>query len=78
MWKTLRHPNVLLLIGAIMTETQFAVVSEWMVNETINGFVKEHPSVDRIGLVGFSTKSPAVVVLLIIARPSSSGVLRGG
>ena len=36
-----------------MTETQFAMVSEWMVNGSINEFVKAHPDVDRLGLVGF-------------------------
>lgn len=36
-----------------MTETQFAMVSEWMANGGINEFVKAHPDVDRLGLVGF-------------------------
>ena len=52
-WKTLRHPNVLPLIGVTMTETQFEMVSEWMANGNINDFVKAHPDVDRLGLVGF-------------------------
>ena len=52
-WKTLRHPNVLPLIGVTMTETQFEMVSEWMVNGNINDFVKTHPDIDRLGLVGF-------------------------
>ena len=52
-WKTLRHPNVLPSIGVTMTETQFAMVSEWMANGGINEFVKAHPDVDRLGLVGF-------------------------
>ena len=51
-WKTLRHPNVPPLIGVTMTETQFAMVSEWMANGNINDFVKAHPDVDRFGLVG--------------------------
>jgi hypothetical protein len=36
-----------------MTENQFAMVSEWMVHGNINDFVKAHPDVDRLGLVGF-------------------------
>ena len=52
MWKTLRHPNVLSLIGVTMTETQFAMISEWMANGNINDFVRVHPDVDRFGLVG--------------------------
>ena len=53
-WRTLQHPNVLPLIGVTMTETQFAMVSEWMANGNINNFVKAHPDVNRLGLVGFS------------------------
>jgi len=52
MWKALQHPNVMPLIGAMMTETRFAMISEWMVNGNINQFVKAHPHVDRLGLVG--------------------------
>ena len=52
-WKTLRHPNVLPLIGVTMTKTVFAMVSEWMVNGNISEFVKANPSADRLGLVGF-------------------------
>ena len=53
MWSALRHPNVLPLLGATMAGTQFAMVSEWMVNGSINEFVKAHPGVDRLGLVSF-------------------------
>ena len=53
MWSALRHPNVLPLLGATMTGTQFAMVSEWMVNGNISEFVKAHPDTDRLGLVGF-------------------------
>ena len=52
MWKSLRHPNVLPLIGVTMTEVHFAMVSEWMVNGNIKEFVKAHLDEDRLGLVG--------------------------
>ena len=52
MWKTLRHPNVLSLLGATMVDGQFAMVSEWMVNGNINEFVKAHRDVNRFELVG--------------------------
>ena len=55
-WKSLLHPNVLPLMGVAMTETQFTMVSEWMVHGNINDFVKAHPDVDRLGLVGFRFK----------------------
>lgn len=35
-----------------MSETKFAMISEWMVNGNINSFVKAHPDVDRLELVG--------------------------
>ena len=53
-WKTLQHPNVLPLIGVTMTETQFMMVSDWMVNGNVNDFVKAHPDANRLELVGFS------------------------
>jgi hypothetical protein len=52
-WKTLRHPNVLPLLGVTMAETRFVTVSEWMVNGTIMEFVREHASADRLSLVCF-------------------------
>jgi hypothetical protein len=52
-WSALCHPNVLPLLGAMMTDNQFSMVSEWMVNGNINEFVKARPDADRLGLVGF-------------------------
>ena len=54
MWSALRHPNVLPLIGVMMSETQFAMISDWMVNGTINDFVRAHPAANRLELVGCS------------------------
>ena len=51
-WKTLRHPNVLPLMGAMMVGTHFGMVSEWMANGNINEFVKTHETADRLSLVG--------------------------
>jgi len=34
-----------------MTETQFAMVSEWMTNGNINQFVKTHQEANRFELV---------------------------
>ena len=56
MWKSPRHPNVLPLMGVTMTETHFAMVSEWMVNGNIKEFMKAHPDEDRLGLVGVPFK----------------------
>ena len=51
MWRFLRHPNVLPLMGALMSGNWFAMVSEWMPNGNINQFVKAHPEVNRLRLV---------------------------
>ena len=37
-----------------MSETQFAMISDWMVDGNINDFVKAHPDVNRLELVGLS------------------------
>jgi len=56
-WKALRHPNVLSLIGVMMSEAQFAMISDWMVNGNINYFVNAYPDTNRLNLVGFSPRS---------------------
>ena len=56
-WKILRHPNILPLIGVMMSETHFAMISDWMVDGNINDFVKAHPDVNRLALVGFSLRA---------------------
>ena len=52
MWRYLRHPNVLPLIGVMMEKELFAMVSRWVANETIIKFVKNNQNVDKIKLVG--------------------------
>ena len=51
MWRFLRHSNILPLLGVLMSENRFAMVSEWMSNGNINEFVKAHPKVNRLQLV---------------------------
>ncbi|KAF9644747.1 kinase-like protein, partial [Thelephora ganbajun] len=55
-WRTLRHPNVLPLLGATMTENQFVTVSEWMDNGNINEFLRNSTSVNRLELLRDITK----------------------
>jgi len=52
-WKTLRHPNVLPLLGATMDGDRLVMVSEWMANGNIDEFVGANPNADRLGLVRF-------------------------
>ena len=53
MWKCLHHPNVLPLLGVIVSGGHIAMVSEWMTNGNINEFVGAHRDVNRFELVGF-------------------------
>ena len=74
MWKALKHPNVLPLLGVEMTETRLAMVSEWMTNGNINQFVVTHPDANRFELVGFLFKLPPPslatddYVILVVGR----------
>ena len=53
MWKTLRHQNVLPLLGVTISEDplRFVMVSEWMENGNINQFLRRVPDADRLKLV---------------------------
>ena len=53
MWNSLRHRNVLPLLGALKDGSQFkfAMVSKWMPNGNINEFVQAHRGVNRFKLV---------------------------
>jgi len=62
-WRTLRHQNVLPLLGVMMSETQFAMVSEWMPNGNINQYVKAHRDENRFELVSFAFKFPSSPLL---------------
>jgi len=50
-WKHLRHPNILPLIGVIVSNQRFAMVSAWMENGNINEFVGKDQHTNRIELV---------------------------
>ena len=50
-WSTLRHPNILPLLGVTITETRLVVVLEWMERGNINEFTKANAKADRLGLV---------------------------
>jgi serine/threonine protein kinase len=50
-WKHLRHPNVLPLLGVAVSGCRFAMVSEWMEHGNINEFVGKNGHVNRIELV---------------------------
>ena len=60
MWKSLRHPNVLPLMGVGIAGNEFTMISEWMPNGNINEFIEANPKADRIQLVGpqFASRFP--------------------
>jgi hypothetical protein len=49
MWKHLRHPNVVPLLG--VTLSPYQLISNWMPSGDLLENVKK-PNVDRLGLVG--------------------------
>ena len=70
-WKTLDHPNVLPLLGVIMTKNRFAMVSDWMANGNINQFLEKHQDANRFELVRPGSSLPpssAVDVFPIVGR----------
>ena len=75
-WKSLRHPNVLPLLGVKMGGRHFAMVSEWMDNGSINDFIQANPDADRFKLVGHQSSfvaHPALTYALLQLK----GVTRG-
>jgi len=64
-WNTLRHPNVLPLLGVTMTKNRFVMVSEWMWNGNINEFVKANSDVNRLKLVGFSFRDLCTSLIVV-------------
>ena len=57
-WKALCHPNVLPLLGVVMTKNRFTMVSEWMINGNINQFVVAQPDANRFELVSSPSEFP--------------------
>ena len=53
-WRSLSHPNVLPLLGVMMTSKRFAMISEWMDHGNINEFIEVYSGVNRFELVGTS------------------------
>ncbi|KAG8779063.1 hypothetical protein FRC12_024664 [Ceratobasidium sp. 428] len=49
-WSKLRHPNVLELIGLSTFRGQISIVSSWMENGTLPGYISKYPDVDRFEL----------------------------
>jgi len=59
-----------------MSETQFAMISDWMVNGNINDFVKAHPDANRLELVSLSFRV-SLFSLMVESFIELEGVARG-
>jgi len=49
-WKSLKHQNIVPLLGITFTPVQ--LISEWMPGGVLTEYVRKHESADRYGLVG--------------------------
>ena len=49
-WKNLAHPNIVPLLGATIDPVQ--LISGWMPDVNLTGYITDHPDTDRLGLVG--------------------------
>ena len=49
-WKNLAHPNVVPLLG--VTTDPIQLVSGWMPDADLTGYIANHPDADRLSLVG--------------------------
>jgi len=56
-WTSLRHPNVLPLLGVMMSSNHLAMASEWMENGNINEFIKARRDANRFELVMFTANA---------------------
>ena len=56
-WRALSHPNLVLLLGVTLTQSQLVMISEWMPNGNIMEFTRADPGADRLELVRFPLKT---------------------
>ena len=65
-WKNLVHPNVIPLLGVTTDPTQ--LVSGWMPDVDLTGYITSNPDADRLSFVGapspvlYDVLTPSLVV----------------
>ena len=64
-WKSLKHPNVLPLLGATISPPQ--LVSTLMPAGDLSKYIPKNPDANRIGLVGADLVAPSMTAVLIPA-----------
>jgi len=50
-WKRLQHPNLVSFLGFVAGVPPFSLVYDWVSNGSLSDYVREYPSVDKLGLV---------------------------
>jgi len=78
-WKNLAHPNVVPLLG--VTTDPIQLVSGWMPDADLTGYITSHPDADRFSLVGVPSIVPREMLILYLAircceRPQLSPLLQ--
>ena len=58
MWKSLKHPNILPLLGATISPLQ--LVSVLMPAGDLSKYISRNPDTNRIGLVGVDPLAPSM------------------
>ena len=51
MWRRISHPNIVPFLGVTEAPAPLSVVSEWMPNGNVRGYVVYDPEVSRLQLV---------------------------
>ena len=66
MWKYLKHPNILPLLGATISPPQ--LVSVFIPAGDLSKYIGENPDADRIRLVGVVMMASPMIVLCSLQR----------
>ena len=65
MWKRLRHPNIVPLLGITLEPLQ--LISAWMPGGELKEYITKNPDVDQLGLVG----TPFLLHRITLSTPFS-------
>jgi len=62
-WRHLRHPNILPLLGVNLERHRLAMISEWMDHGNISEFVESQKGINRVQLVSNGATSTETGVI---------------
>jgi len=78
MWKRLRNPNVVRFLGFGSGSPPFSLVYPWMSNGNLSDYSRDHPDVDKLGLVrGYPRQRRQLPNDMILIQYQLLGVARG-